>query len=206
MNNAGGQNIVQIFEEDGVHLITTVLGISAFRFEPADEATITLAERDPSGARPMKTWFYPGDQYGVEFVTPEPMGPQIARVSSEPARPVYSEPAPYSAPTSTGDEQGSETSNEGYASSGSSSAGDSLDDVDTAASSSSSSPTFNASDSSYETQTYDAQTNESSSIPSTQDADGELPQTASPLYLVGLVGLTSLGAGFLMRSRRQRRG
>jgi len=77
------RNVVQIWNEDGMKLITTVLTISDYRLEPAGEPVIEFHER-PSG-RPvaLRAWFYPGYNFGNEFVYPKERAVELAQASHE---------------------------------------------------------------------------------------------------------------------------
>ena len=62
--------LVAIFNEDGSHLITTVQGIPSVRTETPDKAILQLEERPSCQPEALKAWFYPGYNFGVEFVYP----------------------------------------------------------------------------------------------------------------------------------------
>jgi hypothetical protein len=62
---------VQIYNADETRLETTVLAHSAYRLEPSGASRFIIA--DPQEGRPatLQFWFYPGDNIGLEFVTPK---------------------------------------------------------------------------------------------------------------------------------------
>jgi len=60
--------LVAIFNHDESHLITTVQGIPEVRMETPDKAILQLEERPSGQPQALKAWFYPGDNFGVEFV------------------------------------------------------------------------------------------------------------------------------------------
>ena len=62
--------LVGIFSGDESHLITTIRGISDFRTETPDKAILQLEERPSGQPQALKAWFYPGDNFGVQFVYP----------------------------------------------------------------------------------------------------------------------------------------
>jgi hypothetical protein len=62
------RHIVQIWTEDGQHLITTILAVPAYRQRPSDESVFDLDERPADAPMALRTWFYPGDNAGQEFV------------------------------------------------------------------------------------------------------------------------------------------
>jgi hypothetical protein len=83
LNMAGSRNIVQIFNEDRTHLITTILAIHNYRLQPTGETVINFAERPAGTPQAVKAWFYPGFNYGVEFVYPVKKAMEIAQAANE---------------------------------------------------------------------------------------------------------------------------
>jgi hypothetical protein len=71
MDSPSDRNVVQIFNADGTHLYENVLAISAYRLEPTDKTVVTFEERAQGTPEAVATWFYPGDTSGEEFVYPE---------------------------------------------------------------------------------------------------------------------------------------
>ena len=59
--------IVSIYNADGTRLEGIVMGFSAYRADAGDKKMITASQ--PQGNQPstLKSWFYPGENYGVEF-------------------------------------------------------------------------------------------------------------------------------------------
>jgi hypothetical protein len=64
------RTLVAIYTADEMHLITTVRGIPDSRTETASTAIFQLEERPSGQPEALATWFYPGDNAGVEFVYP----------------------------------------------------------------------------------------------------------------------------------------
>ncbi len=78
------RNVVQIFNEDGSHLYATILAIPNSRLVATDKTVITFAER-PAGDPPaLKAWFYPGDRSGQQFVYPRTRALALAAETKEP--------------------------------------------------------------------------------------------------------------------------
>jgi hypothetical protein len=59
--------VVTIFDRDDRHLITTVVGMPAYRLEPTDGSSFTFYEKSADQPAALRTWFYPGEYYGLEF-------------------------------------------------------------------------------------------------------------------------------------------
>ncbi len=62
--------LVAIYNADETHLITTVQGNSDYRTETPDKTILQLEDRPSGQPEALKAWFYPGDNFGVEFVYP----------------------------------------------------------------------------------------------------------------------------------------
>jgi hypothetical protein len=60
-------SIVSIFNADGSRLEAIVTGFSVYRADAADKKLFTFSK--PQGNQPsaLKSWFYRGDNFGVEF-------------------------------------------------------------------------------------------------------------------------------------------
>src|SRR5712691_1432221 len=71
MDSPSDRNIVQIWNEDRSQLVATVLTISDYRLQPADKAIINFEERPADQPEAIQAWFYPGENFGHEFVYPK---------------------------------------------------------------------------------------------------------------------------------------
>jgi hypothetical protein len=76
---------VRILSEDETKLYATVLGIPDFRLEPTEKTALTFYESPNNRLLPVHSWFYPNHQFGVEFAYPEKRATEIAAVSQLPA-------------------------------------------------------------------------------------------------------------------------
>jgi hypothetical protein len=76
------RHIVQIWNEDGTELITTILAIPNYRLEPTGETVIKFHERPGDSPEALRAWFYPGDLFGQEFVYPKTRAIQLAQASN----------------------------------------------------------------------------------------------------------------------------
>jgi hypothetical protein len=68
---AGGSGAIGIFTSKGSRLETIMIGLHAYRKDPGDGKLFTIS--DPQGDQPatLQSWFYPGDDFGVEFHAPK---------------------------------------------------------------------------------------------------------------------------------------
>jgi hypothetical protein len=198
-DSASDRHIVQIFNEDHTHLITTVMAIPNYRLQPADKTILAYAERPADQPPALQAWFYPGDNFGQEFVYPKSEAEQLSKLNntkvpstdSDAAYPgKREETAKASESTVT-----SSTSAEPPAASPQVTSGPDTDD--TTRRTADSSATASAG-SSYTPAT--ARSTDETNTRTAQRHDAEqLPQTASLLPLLGLASLVLLGAAAVLR-------
>ena len=67
LDSPSDRNIVQIYDADETKLEMTVLANSAFRLVPTGDTRFTFYETANGQAQALRTWFYPGDNFGLEF-------------------------------------------------------------------------------------------------------------------------------------------
>lgn len=85
MDSTTTRTIVQIFNADGTHLITTIQAIADYRGAISDK-TIMSFLRQEGQPEALKAWFYPGDNYGVEFIYPkQSVDEEAAQSNQQPA-------------------------------------------------------------------------------------------------------------------------
>lgn len=78
------RHIVQVFNADGSQIIATVLAINNYHLKPTGETAIKFAERSGDNPEALKAWFYPGDNFGQEFVYPKQRALQLAMATKQP--------------------------------------------------------------------------------------------------------------------------
>jgi hypothetical protein len=83
-DSEGDRTIVQIFNEDETQLIATVLAIPDYRVQTPDKTIVSFDERPRGQPEALRAWFYPGDNYGVEFVYPRKRATELALVNKQP--------------------------------------------------------------------------------------------------------------------------
>lgn len=161
MDSPSDRNIVQIFNEDGTHLYTTVLAIPNYRLRVTNKTVMTFQERTEGQPEAIRAWFYPGANWGQEFVYPKARAIELAKITSAPvlATPIDLSSAPVETLKTAPVEAVAPT-------------GETVEFAKVVEA-----PPAKAAD----TQLMAVKT---------------LPQTASSLPLLGLLGLLSLGTGF----------
>jgi hypothetical protein len=81
MDSPSDRNIVQIFNADGSQIITTILAINNYRLQPTGETVMKFTERPGDSPEALRAWFYPGDEFGQEFVYPKVRAIQLAQTT-----------------------------------------------------------------------------------------------------------------------------
>jgi hypothetical protein len=84
LDSPSDRHIVQIFNADGSQIITTVLAINNYRLKPTGDTVVKFAERSGDNPEALKAWFYPGDNFGQEFVYPKQRAIELAVIVKEP--------------------------------------------------------------------------------------------------------------------------
>jgi hypothetical protein len=93
-DSASDRNIVQVFNKQETHLYGTFLAIPDYRMKPSGKPIITFEERAADSPEAIKAWFYPGDNYGHDFVYPKPKATALAKVNNTPVPSMPAELAP----------------------------------------------------------------------------------------------------------------
>src|SRR5208283_3785753 len=81
---ASERHVVQFLDADGIKVIATVLAINNWRLRPTGETVVKFAERTGDNPEALKAWFYPGDNFGQEFVYPKHRAIELAVAAKEP--------------------------------------------------------------------------------------------------------------------------
>jgi hypothetical protein len=83
LDSTGSRDIVQIFDKDEKKLIATLLAIPDYRMKPSDKPIITFEERPAGTPEAIKAWYYPGDNYGEQFVYPHKRAVELAKNTNQ---------------------------------------------------------------------------------------------------------------------------
>jgi hypothetical protein len=161
LDSTSDRHIVQIFNQAEDHVFTTILAIPNYRLQATDKTVITFRERASGQPEALRAWFYPGRNWGEEFVYAKSRAVELAKIVNEPvlATPIELAEAPIETLKSAPVEAVKPTG----------------EVVEL------------------------AQVVEPPPVTAAEPvavAAKRLPQTASPLPLIGLLGMLSLSAGF----------
>lgn len=209
MDSPSNRHIVQVFNEDESQLITTVLALPNYRLQPTGDTKFTFWETVSGEPKPLRSWFYPGDNFGQEFAYPKEKATVIAKAAGESVPTTYStsESDLASAKVGAVDEQGveGELDRETYT----------PPQTQTQAQTTPPEPQTQPApvqEPAQQETTIAQATPQEEPLPArtpVNEADRmqepqSLPETASPLPLIGLAGLLSIGAGVTVRAMSRR--
>jgi MYXO-CTERM domain-containing protein len=186
LDSQSDRHIVQILSKDELTVYATILAIPNYRLKATAKTVITFRERATGEPEALRAWFYPGRNWGEEFVYPKAKAMELAKSANTPVlftpveipfevvEPIQSADAPLvlqmkQAPISAINPTGEEVQ---------------LAQVVTP-------PPAEA---------------EVAAAPAPQEADRALPKTASSLPMIGLFGLLALGGAFALRMTSKRQG
>jgi hypothetical protein len=105
LDSKSDRHIVQIFNKNQTHVFATILAIPNYRLKATDKTVMTFAERKAGDPQAIRAWFYPGDNYGQEFVYPKTRAVELAKTANLPVVYIPDEVATnYVAPVTTATE------------------------------------------------------------------------------------------------------
>ncbi len=84
LDSQSDRHIVQIFNQDETQVLTTILAIPNYRLKPTDKTVITFRERPAGEPEALRAWFYPGREWGEEFVYEKPRAIELAKETNTP--------------------------------------------------------------------------------------------------------------------------
>lgn len=98
VDSPSDRHVVQVFNERQDHVFASVIAIPNYRLTPTGHTVITFYEVPAGQPQPVRAWFYPGDNFGQEFVYPKERNLYVAQTSdtttTTPAPAVAETPAP----------------------------------------------------------------------------------------------------------------
>jgi hypothetical protein len=94
LDSLSDRNIVQVFNKDESHVYATILAIPNYRLKATDKTVMTFAERAVGDPQAIRAWFYPGDNWGQEFVYPKRKAVELAKITNLPVLYIPDEVAP----------------------------------------------------------------------------------------------------------------
>jgi len=177
LDSPSNRHIVQIFNEDETRVEATVNAMPNYRVRPTGGTVITTEEVPAGTPAPMRAWFYPGDNFGQEFnveAVPQVNTAAVTYNQGQATEIARAEPAPAPAPAPAPEPAPAPAP-------------------------------APAPEPQQQAQAQPAPAPEPAPAPApapAPEAPRRLPSTGSPIPLVGLGGMLSLGAGMVVRKLR----
>jgi len=84
LNSSSNRHIVQIFNEDQTKIYATVLAIPNYRLVTKDKTVMTFNEGIRGKPESLRAWFFPGANWGEEFVYPKAQAVELAKGVQQP--------------------------------------------------------------------------------------------------------------------------
>jgi len=84
LDSQSDRHIVQIFNKDETTIYATILAIPNYRLRATDKTVITFRERPAGQPEALRAWFYPGRNWGEEFVYPKAKAIELAKATNTP--------------------------------------------------------------------------------------------------------------------------
>src|SRR6476620_12049431 len=84
LDSQSNRHIVQIFSEDELTVYATILAIPNYRLKATDKTVVTFRERPAGEPEALRAWFYPGKNWGEEFVYPKAKAMVLAKATNTP--------------------------------------------------------------------------------------------------------------------------
>jgi len=81
-DSGSNRHIVQFFDKDEKHLVTTVLAIPNQRLRLTGKSVFAFWEVPAGQPKALRAWFYPGDNFGQEFAYPRQEATKITASNS----------------------------------------------------------------------------------------------------------------------------
>jgi LPXTG-motif cell wall-anchored protein len=84
LDSKSDRHIVQIFSKDELTIYATILAIPNLRLKATDKTVMTFRERPAGQPEALRAWFYPGKEWGEEFVYPKARAIVLAKETNTP--------------------------------------------------------------------------------------------------------------------------
>jgi hypothetical protein len=178
LDSQSDRHIVQIFNANETQCYATILAIPNYRLRATDKTVMTFRERPAGQPEALRAWFYPGRNWGEEFVYPKAKAIELAKATNTPVLFTPAEiPVEVAEPIKSADEPV-------------------VVELKRA-------PVMAIQPTGEEVELAQVVTPPPTQEP-TQMAANELPKTASPLPLIALLGFLALGGAWTLRLVQRR--
>ena len=83
LDSPANRHVVQVFDKDEKQLLGTILAVPDYRLQPTGKTTLYFEERPAGQPEALRAWFYPGDNFGQQFVYPKTRATELAKQSKQ---------------------------------------------------------------------------------------------------------------------------
>lgn len=83
LDSQSDRHIVQIFNKDETQVIATILAIPNYRLKATGKTVVTFSERPAGEPEALRAWFFPGENFGQEFVYPKARAVELAKTVNQ---------------------------------------------------------------------------------------------------------------------------
>jgi len=90
-NPESGRNVVQVMNADGSKPLGMFFAIRAERRDASDKPEVSFIETAAGNPAAVRTWWYPGERSGYEFIYPKAQARQLAKTTNQPVLTTKSE-------------------------------------------------------------------------------------------------------------------
>lgn len=175
LDSASDRHVVQILNEREDHVFATILAVPNWRLKTTSRTVMTFRERAAGEPQAIRAWFYPGESFGQEFVYPKVRAIELAKLTDQPVLAMPTELAvTITMPIKAADDPAVVTLKQAP-----------IEAVK---------PTGEVVPMTEVVELPPARTEPVNTV-NASDSTKSLPHTASPMPLLGLIGLLSLAAG-----------
>jgi len=84
LRSSNDRHVVLVYNPDEDYLYAMILAINNFRLNPTSDPVLNFEERAKGAPQALKGWFWPGDAWGQEFVYPTAQAAALAETTKEP--------------------------------------------------------------------------------------------------------------------------
>lgn len=200
LDSQSDRHIVQIFNKDETQVLATILAIPNYRMKATGKTVVTFWERPAGEPNALRAWFFPGENYGQQFVYPKSMAVELAKqindvvlfttaeIPLEVEQPIVTKDEPVVAQLKVAPVMAIKPT------------GEEVDLAQVVATPPAAEPAAEAT----------VPADQPAAVPATLSADvpaalpATLPATSSTLPLIALLGLLALGGFYTLRVARQR--
>ena len=94
LNSVSDRHVVLVYNEAEDHLYKMFLAINNYRLTPTGDPVLKFSEpRAKDAPQPLRAWFWPGDTWGQEFVYPKAKAVELAAATQTPVLSTEAAPA-----------------------------------------------------------------------------------------------------------------